>query len=1015
VAQKRLEYKIGADISELRREMEASGSMTRKLKRELSEMEAQQKQHRQTLVGLGQGFATFGTLAVVGLGVAAKAAMDWETAWTGVRKTVDGSDAEMAALEGELRKMARSLPATHKEIAAVAEAAGQLGIKRDDIAKFTKTMIDLGNTTNLTAEEAATGLAKFSNIMGTSAKDVDRLGSSLVALGNDGASTEKDILEMALRIAGAGKTIGLAESDVLGLASALSSVGITAEGGGSSISTTMVKIASSVQMGGGALRAFAKVAGVSGDEFAKKFRDDAAGAVIMFIQGLGRMQKSGENVFQTLDDLGLNTNEVRDTLLRASGASDMFTKSLRVGSSAWAENTALAEEANKRYETSASKLQVAGNQIKDALIDVGATVGPVFAGAAQSAADLVRFWQELPGPLKEVVTWVGLATAGITLFGGAALIAVPKILMFRESMRTMVATGGAMSGVLGKFGLFMSGPWGAALGVGVGLLAAFGIASGGASRKQEELAGDLRSVAAALREQNGVANQSIRLSIAKTLQDQKINVGQQGLIAVADKLGLAQGALTDAVLNQGNAYDEVRGKLKALIEAGTTEPISGSGMKHMSTQAKEAQQLLWMLDRLRGTFGEQVRLENEVAGAAKGATGEQKKQAEATEQTAVQAKEAADALNGLITALDKLNGTTLTYRAAHRDYLEQLKETGEVLAKNGKGLDEYTPKGRENAAALDAQAKAAGDLAEAAAREAESTGGAAAGAAALTASLNATRPALVKQAEAFGMNKTEADAYVDKVLANIAANSGLVPSLQMVQGELIRVKNAVNGIPPDKKVNVGVLSQEAMQKLRDLGYTVNSLPDGSVEVSGNTWQAHNDLGNLINTINRSTASVSVNLRVNTAAVNKEIRYLQGLTSAHGNIVSFAGGGIEDHRPQVVTARPGTVRVWAEPETDKESYIPWAMDRRARATGILATTADGFGYALVPKSQMVRTFAQGGMTGGSSSGGGVSLPSSVTLNATFVDSDGTFIGRMQGVAQAVMDSEGRNIYLAGGRR
>lgn len=457
---KNLTYRIGADVGELRREMEAAGTYTRRWQRELDDLKAKQQAHRAAVDELGRGFATYGVAVAAGLAVAGKAAMDWETAFTGVRKTVDGSPQEIAALEGELRNLARTLPATHEEIAGVAEAAGQLGIKRQDIAAFTKVMVDLGNTTNLTAEDAATGLAKISNIMGTSASDVDRMGSALVALGNDGASTEADILAMALRIAGAGKQINLTEAQVLGFASALSSVGIEAEAGGSSISRVMITIEQAVRSGGKAVQDFADVAGMSSADFSKAYKDDAAGAIVSFIAGLNKMQQAGGDVFGTLDKLGFGEIVVRDALLRTAGASDMLAKSLKVGTAAWAENNALTEEANKRYQTSASKLEVAGNQIKDVLIDVGSAIAPAVVGGAQVVGDIVRAFQSLPGPVKEVVTWVGGASAAIALLGGAALIAAPKVLAFRESMSTMVATGGTISGALGKFGTFLAGPWG---------------------------------------------------------------------------------------------------------------------------------------------------------------------------------------------------------------------------------------------------------------------------------------------------------------------------------------------------------------------------------------------------------------------------------------------------------------------------------------------------------------------------------------------------------------------------
>ena len=72
-------------------------------------------------------FAAAGTLA---LGVASgKAAMDYETAFTGVRKTVDGTEEQLAAVDKGLKELSKTTPVSAAELANLAAVGGQLGIE----------------------------------------------------------------------------------------------------------------------------------------------------------------------------------------------------------------------------------------------------------------------------------------------------------------------------------------------------------------------------------------------------------------------------------------------------------------------------------------------------------------------------------------------------------------------------------------------------------------------------------------------------------------------------------------------------------------------------------------------------------------------------------------------------------------------------------------------------------------------------------------------------------------------
>jgi TP901 family phage tail tape measure protein len=215
--------------------------------------------------------------------------MDFEEAFAGVRKTINATEKEFATFRHEILEMSKQIPVTVEEIAKVAESAGQLGIQKENILQFTRTMVDMSVATNLSNEEAATTLARIANITQMPQQNFDRLGSTIVALGNNLATTEAEITEMALRIAGAGHQVGLTEPQILSFAGALSSVGIQAEAGGSSIFRVMIGMADAVQKGGGKLNQFAKVAGMSSGEFKKAFQQDASAAILTFIEGLGKM------------------------------------------------------------------------------------------------------------------------------------------------------------------------------------------------------------------------------------------------------------------------------------------------------------------------------------------------------------------------------------------------------------------------------------------------------------------------------------------------------------------------------------------------------------------------------------------------------------------------------------------------------------------------------------------------------------------------------------------------------
>lgn len=373
----------------------------------------------------------------------AQASMDFESAMTGVAKTTDLTDDELSAMSDAIKEMSTEIPATTEELAAIAESAGRLGIHKESLLDFTEIMAMLGTSTNMTADEAATSLSRLANITGMSQEDFDRLGATIVDLGNNLATTEKEIVDMSMRIAGAGAQVGMTEAEIMSFSGALSSVGIEAEAGGSAFSTLISNMSLAVQQGGDGLEQFADVAGMSASEFAAAFEEDAAGAIIQFIQGLGNMESEGRSAIAVLDDMGLSDIRMRDALLRAAGASDVFTNALQIGSNAWDENTALVNEATKRYATTQSQLTMMQNAYKNLKVAIGDAYTPALQKAYSVGTQVLnavsQFIKQNPALVNAITAFVGVL--GLVVAALAAYTVGAKVAAAASAMLTAAIPG----------------------------------------------------------------------------------------------------------------------------------------------------------------------------------------------------------------------------------------------------------------------------------------------------------------------------------------------------------------------------------------------------------------------------------------------------------------------------------------------------------------------------------------------------------------------------------------------
>lgn len=334
---------------------------------------------------------------------------EFESAFAGVKKTVEATEEEYAQLRQSILDMTKEIPSSATEIAGVMEIAGQLGIATDSLSDFTEVMINLGVSTNMAAEEASTSLAKFANIMTMDnygedgISNYERLGSTIVDLGNNFATTEADIVSIGEALAASGKLAGMSEADIMGISAAMSSVGLTAEAGASSMSRLIMQMQQAVAEGSSDLAKYAEVAGMTGEQFQKSFRDDAAGTVVTFIEGLNA---AGEDSYGILEDLELSTIRTRKAFLSLAGADELMANAVDMANEAWDENTALAIEAGKRYETAESKVQLMKNALSELGITAYEDLREPFVSVVEDITDKVQGLTDYVGGSDGISKWI---------------------------------------------------------------------------------------------------------------------------------------------------------------------------------------------------------------------------------------------------------------------------------------------------------------------------------------------------------------------------------------------------------------------------------------------------------------------------------------------------------------------------------------------------------------------------------------------------------------------------------
>lgn len=349
-------------------------------------------------------------MGMVTAGVAASSS--FERSFAEVHRTVMGTQEEMAELEKQLIGMSTRMPSSFGDIAGVASMGGQLDIATEHLEEFTETVIQFASTTDVSVDRAAESLGRLTQLSGAPQSEISNLGAAIYDVGTNSVATEGAIISIAEEIATAGRLAGFTAEETVGLAGALASLGIQPQAARGSIQRIFQNIGLAVEEGGDELERFAAVSDMAVEQFASAWRDTPQVAFTALIEGLGRVADRGDNVASTLMDIGVTGTRDIQVMASLAANTEVYANTLDTASTAYAENTALAEGYDKIAATLVERITILWNTLKAAT----AQGFEPFMNALKPALGLLQ-------ALVNIFERVASTQIGATLISGAAAMA----------------------------------------------------------------------------------------------------------------------------------------------------------------------------------------------------------------------------------------------------------------------------------------------------------------------------------------------------------------------------------------------------------------------------------------------------------------------------------------------------------------------------------------------------------------------------------------------------------------
>jgi TP901 family phage tail tape measure protein len=385
----------------------------------------------------------------------------FETAFTSVERAMQLTRVGAKDLTEQFIKLSEEIPVTFEDISRIATLGAQMGINADGVVEFTKTVAEFSSITGMSAETVAQQFGRVAELADVDSTEYRNLGSAVAFAGINAVATEEEILKLAVGISAVSNQAGFSAQSIIGISTALASVAIPAEQARGVFTRVFAKMDRSVSQGTRAIEklndttgmtkgefnqydksakqieAFARMAGLSADEFSKAWGPNGQSEQVFYqmLQGLN----ATTDLTKAFDELGIVNVRDINTLTRLAANLDVVKQALEDSGIAFEQGVFLGEAFEKTVDNVDSKLIIFKNNVDSLAAAFSQNLAGGFGILLDQGSEVIKFVKGASDSFAAMsVLPVGIFFT-VAAAGAAAFLAVTKkltaqLLAFRVAL-----------------------------------------------------------------------------------------------------------------------------------------------------------------------------------------------------------------------------------------------------------------------------------------------------------------------------------------------------------------------------------------------------------------------------------------------------------------------------------------------------------------------------------------------------------------------------------------------------